>query len=64
MPTYFEKLSNQQLAESIENPDWKALEKFFINAGGTKRKTISNHIISRNLHWEASKRFVLIIMNR
>ena len=62
MPTYFEYLSDEQLAEQIENPEWDLLKRFFVDAGGPKHVSVES--IHIKLVRESSRRFVRIIQSR
>ena len=62
MPTYFEYLSDKQLAEMVDKPSWKLLTRFFVSQGGPPNKSIND--LRAFLHEEAARRFVHIIQSR
>ena len=60
--TYFEYLSDKQLAEMVVKPSWKLLSRFFVSQGGSPNKSINE--LRAFLHEEAARRFVKIVQSR
>ena len=60
--TYFEYLSDKQLAEMVVKLSWKLLSRFFVSEGASPNKSINE--LRAFLHEEAARRFVKIVQSR